>query len=104
MGRSHAPASPHVRTDVDAGVDASAGGISLIDHLIADHLDARDIPEDPGMNGDPDEHAIVTRAGSDGIVGDDRVLAPEKDNPHVRRIPDDVARDEVPWPRKRDAV
>jgi hypothetical protein len=53
----------------------------FIDHLVADDLDTRNIPEDPGMDSNPGKHAMVTWTGTNGVVRYDRIMTAKEDDP-----------------------
>ncbi len=74
--------------DVDAGMYSTTPGISLVDDMIANHLEAGEKSIPKGMHGDASEHAVVAGLCYDGVVCDDRVPTAKGNDADIRGVYD----------------
>jgi hypothetical protein len=83
VGGIHTAGAPHVRAQVDPGVHPAAVQVTQVGDGIPCHLHSCQVAEDPGMHPDAGVCTMISCSDLHGIVGNDRTVSTEKDDPDI---------------------
>src|SRR3990172_1951741 len=103
-GISCTAAVPHVRANIDAGMQPPAIVVAFTGNLISVDLKSRYVADEPGVQSDPRERSIVAWCDNDRVIGDNCIFTAEEDYSHVRGINNCVVCDGLPRAREGNAV